>query len=98
MSTSPRTAPGMPHSTPVCKFSPFRVHSDILSRFIKGHSILIGIISLAFFLTLFMTTYLRFENARRDKLERDAGTNYSDSDEQEHKEMADNVPWYRYTV
>jgi hypothetical protein len=53
---------------------------------------------LAFFLTLSMTTYLRFENARRDKLELEAGTSQSDVEAEDQKEMADNVPWFRYTV
>lgn len=65
------------------------------NRFIKGHSILIGIVGVAFFLTLFMTTYLRIENKRRDALgPADAG---SESDE-DAKELADNVSWFRYTV
>lgn len=45
-----------------------------------------------------MTTYLRFESSRRGKLEKKAGTKYSESDEVEHKEMADDAPWFRYTV
>jgi hypothetical protein len=97
MSTLPETAQGT-SSLLYASLILEHLDSDVWRRFIKGHSILIGIISLAFFLTIFMTTYLRFENARRDKLEQEAGTNYSDSEEQEHKEMADSVPWFRYTV
>ncbi|KAH6664667.1 high-affinity nicotinic acid transporter [Halenospora varia] len=68
-------------------------------RFIKGHSLLIGIISMAFCLSLFMTSYLRRENARRDALaavtER---SDYSDEEKLEQMEVADNAPWFRYTV
>lgn len=68
------------------------------NRFIKGHSLLIGIIGTAFFLTLFMTCYLRFENSRRDKIERQTGSEYSDEQKREQMEFADNAPWFRYTV
>ncbi|KAL5323649.1 hypothetical protein ACEPPN_008189 [Leptodophora sp. 'Broadleaf-Isolate-01'] len=67
-------------------------------RFIKGHSLLIGIIGMAFFLTLFMTCYLRFENSRRDKVERETGSSYTDDEKREQMEYADNAPWFRYTV
>jgi hypothetical protein len=69
------------------------------TSFIKGHSILIGFVSLAFFLTLFMTVYLRYENARRDALAQEQGQ-MTPSEEQklEEIEMADNASWFRYTV
>ncbi|PBP17332.1 hypothetical protein BUE80_DR011898 [Diplocarpon rosae] len=67
-------------------------------RYIKGHALLIGIIGMAFFLTLFLNMYLRFENARRDKAERDMGTEYSEGEKRAHMELADNAPWFRYTV
>lgn len=65
--------------------------------FIKGHSILIGIVGCAFFLTFFMTTYCRLENKRRDALGSARTGTESESDE-EAKELADNVAWFRYTV
>jgi hypothetical protein len=54
---------------------------------------------MAFFLTLFMTTYLRRENSRRDKLAGEQGP-VTLTEEQRLKEMevADNAPWFRYTV
>ncbi|KAH8650578.1 high-affinity nicotinic acid transporter [Tricladium varicosporioides] len=68
-------------------------------RFIKGHSLLIGIISMAFCLSLFMTVYLRRENARRDALAAVAErSDYSDEEKLEQMEIADNAPWFRYTV
>lgn len=54
---------------------------------------------MAFFLTLFMTTYLRYENSRRDKLARETiPTIYAEEQELEEMELADNAPWFRYTV
>lgn len=68
-------------------------------RFIKGHSLLIGIIGMAFFLTLFMTTWTRMENSRRDKVAGERGP-VSLTEEQRIKdiELADNASWFRYTV
>jgi CHASE2 domain-containing sensor protein len=68
-------------------------------RFIKGHSLLIGIVGMAFFLTLFMTTYLRFENARRDKVAIERGEKiFTEEEILAHMELADNAPGFRYTV
>ncbi len=73
-------------------------------RFIKGHSILIGFISMAFFLTLFMTSYSRRENARRNKVAEEKGQRgeegLASTEEERVKEMelADGAPWFRYTV
>ena len=54
---------------------------------------------MAFFLTLFMTAYLRYENSRRDKLDNETiPTIYTDEQELEQIELADNAPWFRYTV
>jgi len=73
--------------------------TNLTYRFIKGHSLLIGIIGLAFFLTLFMTTYLRYENSRRDKLANDSSPSiHTGQQELEEMELADNAPWFRYTV
>lgn len=45
-----------------------------------------------------MSTYCRLENARRDKLALEQGA-HELSEEQKtlEKELADNVPWFRYT-
>ncbi|CAN9153473.1 unnamed protein product [Alternaria alternata] len=68
-------------------------------RFIIGHSILIGFVSMAFFLTFFMSTWCRLENARRDKIALEGGTREL-TEEQKllERELADNVPWFRYTT
>jgi hypothetical protein len=71
----------------------------VMCSFIKGHSILIGFVGMAFFLTLFMTMYLRRENARRDALARERGQSTSFADRtSEEMELADNASWFRYTV
>ncbi|OAL03098.1 high-affinity nicotinic acid transporter [Phaeosphaeriaceae sp. SRC1lsM3a] len=68
-------------------------------RFKTGHSILIGFVSMAFFLTWFMSTWCRYENARRDKIAAEVGTQEL-TEEQKllERELADNVPWFRYTT
>jgi hypothetical protein len=66
-------------------------------RFIKGHAILIGLLSMSFVLTAFMTVYLRRENARRDAL----GVNpeeYSIEQKEEQREKGDEASFFRYTV
>ncbi|KAI1075323.1 high-affinity nicotinic acid transporter [Whalleya microplaca] len=68
-------------------------------RYITGHSILIGFIGMAFFLTLFMTTWCRRENARRDSIMREMGPREL-TEEQKllEKELADDASWFRYTL
>jgi hypothetical protein len=54
---------------------------------------------MAFFLTLFMTTWCRWENARRDKIANEMGTReLTEEQKLMEKELADNVPWFRYTT
>lgn len=68
-------------------------------RFITGHSILIGFVSMAFFLTLFMSTWCRIENAKRDKIAGEAGLQeLTEEQKMMEREMADSAPWFRYTV
>lgn len=55
--------------------------------------------SMAFFLTLFMSTWCRLENSRRDRIAVEVGMQEL-TDEQKllERELADNVPWFRYTT
>lgn len=59
---------------------------------------------MAFFLTLFMTTWCRRENARRDAVaaQQEAGASPrepgSDEQQQLERELADDAPWFRYTT
>jgi MFS family permease len=68
-------------------------------RYIKGHCLLIAIIAVAFCLTFFMSTWCRLENIRREKIAHEIG-NQELTEEQklQERELADNVPWFRYTT
>ncbi|EHA56279.1 high-affinity nicotinic acid transporter [Pyricularia oryzae 70-15] len=68
-------------------------------RYITGHSILIGFISMAFFLSLFMSTWCQRENARRAAISPELGADELNDEQKEmEREKADNVPWFRYTT
>ncbi|PSN72317.1 high-affinity nicotinic acid transporter [Corynespora cassiicola Philippines] len=68
-------------------------------RFVIGHSILIGFVSMAFFLTMFMSTWCRLENSKRDKVAARAGQQALTNEQKAlERELADNVPWFRYTI
>jgi hypothetical protein len=55
--------------------------------------------SMAFFLTFFMSTWCRLENARRDKIALEVGTQELTVEQKAlERELADNVPWFRYTT
>lgn len=67
-------------------------------RFIIGHSILIGFISMAFFLSGFMSMWCKRENARRDGISRELKVDeLTEEQKGMERELADNVPWFRYT-
>lgn len=54
---------------------------------------------MAFFLTLFMTIWCRRENARRDAVAREAGVQELTEEQKVlERELADNVPWFRYQI
>jgi hypothetical protein len=54
---------------------------------------------MAFFLTFFMSMWCRMENARRDKIALEAETlELTDEQKLLERELADNVPWFRYTT
>lgn len=55
--------------------------------------------SLAFLLTLSMTIYYRLENARRDRVTGElAGQELTEEQKALEQELADNAPFFRYTV
>lgn len=55
--------------------------------------------SLAFLLTLFMTIWYRLENARRDRVTGEvAGPELTEEQKALEQELADNAPFFRYTV
>jgi hypothetical protein len=54
---------------------------------------------MAFFLTFIMSTWCRLENARRDKVAAEVRSSELTANQALlEKELADNVPWFRYTV
>ncbi|KAH6666232.1 major facilitator superfamily domain-containing protein [Halenospora varia] len=70
-------------------------------RFIKGHAILIGLTTMSLVLTVFMTIYLRNQNARRDVLLKQQNVTLDDYSEEmkiEQREKGDNAIFFRFTV
>jgi hypothetical protein len=54
---------------------------------------------MAFFLTSFMSWWCRQENARRDAAARERGVQeLTEQEKALERELADNVPWFRYTI
>lgn len=54
---------------------------------------------MAFFLTLFMTVWCRRENARRDALASQVGTqDLTDEQRALEAELADDAPWFRFMI
>lgn len=66
-------------------------------KFITGHSILIGMISMSVILSAFMTAYLRRENARRDREFKDPAL-YTTEEMDAEREKGDYASFFRYTV
>lgn len=55
--------------------------------------------SMAFFLTLFMSNWFKLENARRDKVALELGAQELTQEQKlMERELADYVPWFRYTT
>ncbi|KAF4626079.1 hypothetical protein G7Y89_g12079 [Cudoniella acicularis] len=70
-------------------------------RFIRDHAILIGLVSMSLVLTIFMTIYLRRENARRDALLSEQHVfleNYRIETKIEQREKGDNALFYSQGV
>ncbi|KEF61622.1 uncharacterized protein A1O9_03190 [Exophiala aquamarina CBS 119918] len=66
-------------------------------KFTPGHAILIGLITMSTCLQIFMTIYLRRENARRDA-EYKSPDQYTSQDRDAEREKGDNATFFRYTV
>ena len=66
-------------------------------QFVRGHAILIGMLSMSTCLQIFMTLYLRRENARRDA-EYKPLDQYTPEDKAAEREKGDNATFFRYTV
>jgi hypothetical protein len=66
-------------------------------RYLPGHSTLLGFQFMAFVLSIFMTIYLRRENARRDR-EYKPPSEYTEEERIAERERGDNATFFRYTV
>jgi hypothetical protein len=71
--------------------------SKYAPHFIPGHASLIGMISMSFVLTAFMTVYLRRENAKRDAMGMKP-EDYSDEQKEADRDKGDDASFFRYTV
>jgi len=67
-------------------------------RYVTGHSILIGFVGMAFCLTSFMTVWCRRENARRDATMSGGPVELTEDQKMIEQELAEDVPWFRFTV
>ena len=71
------------------------------SRFISGHAILIGLISMSFILSAFMLVYLKRENARRDRWAVEHNMfpdSYTEEQKFAEREKGDHASFFRYTL
>ncbi|KAI5781445.1 major facilitator superfamily domain-containing protein [Geopyxis carbonaria] len=70
-------------------------------RYFSGHGLLMGTTAMSCVLCIFMTWYLRKENARRDEAMREKGLTLDDYTEEmrvSEREKGDNATFFRYTV
>ena len=70
-------------------------------RYHSGHATLLGTITMSMCLCIFMTIYLRRENARRDKLLAEQGrtlADYTDAEKEAERESGDYASFFRYTI
>ncbi|KAK4183648.1 putative high-affinity nicotinic acid transporter [Podospora australis] len=66
-------------------------------RYMPGFSTLLACQAMAMILSIFMTIYLRRENARRDR-EYKPPSEYTEEEKHAEREKGDNATFYRYTV
>ncbi|TQS31680.1 hypothetical protein Golomagni_08027 [Golovinomyces magnicellulatus] len=66
-------------------------------RYLSGYLILLGVSTMAFVLSIFMTLYLRKENKRRDEAHKDPSL-YTMEEKLAETDCGDNATFYRYTV
>jgi len=79
----------------------FSFRSKDAPRYFSGHGLLIGTVTMSLALCLFMHTYLKRENARRDAemIARGLHINsYTDEMKNAERERGDNASFFRYTV
>lgn len=66
-------------------------------RYISGHATLLACVAMSCILSIFMTIYLRRENARRD-LAYKAPHEYTRAEKEMESDKGDNATFFRYTV
>lgn len=66
-------------------------------RYLSGHLALVGTLSMSLVLCVFMTIYLRRENARREARHKPLAE-YTYQEKMTESEMGDNATFFRYTV
>lgn len=66
-------------------------------RYIPGHATLLAFQGMAMVLSIFMTIYLRRENARRDR-EYKPPSEYTEEEKALEREKGDNASFFRYTI
>ncbi|KAL1845501.1 hypothetical protein Daus18300_014515 [Diaporthe australafricana] len=62
-----------------------------------GHGTLLGFQAMATILSIFMTLYLRRENARRDRMHKPP-SEYTEAERFAERDLGDNATFFRYTV
>lgn len=62
-----------------------------------GHGTLIAVVSTSCLLAVFMTCYLRWENARRDRMYKPP-SEYTRAEMELEADKGDNATFFRYTV
>ena len=81
----------------------FSYRSRNAPHFYPGHGTLIATLSMSAVLSLFMTTYLSRENARRDQIATEKGLplnaeDYTPEMLKKEREAGDNATFYMYTT
>lgn len=77
--------------------SGFMFRNDEVPRYLSGHVTLVGMSLLSAACSVFMTWYLRRENARRDA-EYKNPQDYTLEEKMQEREKGDNATFFRYTV
>ncbi|KAG8767381.1 hypothetical protein FRC19_004897 [Serendipita sp. 401] len=80
----------------------FLFQSKHAPRYFPGFATLIATTTCSALLSLFMTIYLRRENARRDRVAQENGwpapENYTEEMKEAEREKGDNASFFRYTI
>jgi len=66
-------------------------------RYLVGHGVVIGFISMTFILTLVMLTYFKRQNAKRDAIDKARGP-YTPEEYAQYADQANQAPFFRYTL